>query len=93
MTEQPLTQAQAALLEQMKTPGSVLYGILAWMSDSMMMHRLLPVFTDLMTDAGRAMCIEVNDPCAEHWPNERHRWCEGCCLLDIAHRVEEAATP
>jgi hypothetical protein len=88
-----LTTEQRALLEQMRTPGSVLYGILAWMSDSMMMHRLLPVFADLMADAGRALCIDVEDPCREHWPTERHRWCEGCGLLDIADRVQQASRP
>lgn len=91
MTEEPLTQDQRALLEQMRTPGTVLYGILSWMSDSIMLHHLLPLLADLVADAERAACVEPNDPCSKHWPSERHRWCEGCGLIDLADRVHAVA--
>ena len=88
-----MTDDPTGLLREASEPGTVVYGILSWRSDSIMMRRLLPVFTDLMIDAGRAVCVDVTDPCRVHWPDERHRWCEGCCLLDIADRVEEVARP
>jgi len=65
--------------------------MLAWRSDSVMLHHLLPLLADLVTDAARAACVEPNDPCSEHWPSERHRWCEGCGLIDLAERVQVVA--
>ncbi len=65
--------------------------MLAWRSDSIMLHHLLPLLADLVADAARAGCVDLNDPCSEHWPSERHRWCEGCGLLDLAERVQVVA--
>lgn len=70
------------------TPGTVLYGILGWRSDSQMLARMRPVLIDLVTDALRAECSEPLDPCLSKWPDERHRWCEGCCLRDISRRLQ-----
>ena len=88
-----MTDDPTGLLAEATEPGTVVYGILSWRSDSIMLRRLHPVFTLLMLDAGRAECVEADDPCRERWPGERHRWCEGCCLLDIADRVQHVAQP
>ena len=87
----PLTSAQRAFLAQMETPGSVLYGIFGWMSDSIMLARLRPVFMDLI-----ALSVEVN--CARQIPNSEQYaepcgQCEGCRLHSIVERIERVTKP
>jgi hypothetical protein len=86
-----LTSAQRALLVQMETPGSVLYGILAWMSDSMMLARLRPVFMDLIALSVEVRCARriagsenYDEPCGQ---------CEGCRLHAITDRIQAVAKP
>lgn len=93
-----LTPAQRALLVQMETPGSVLYGILAWMSDSMMLARLRPVFMDLMADALERECEfpEGGGDCralTDTDDTERSDWCAACILHDAVDRIQRVTRP
>jgi hypothetical protein len=91
----PLTSAQRAFLAQMETPGSVLYGIFGWMSDSIMLARCRLIFMDLIADALNRPC-EFEDtmtPCRSYTDRGRADWCDACCLADLAERIQRVTKP
>jgi len=90
-----LTPQQRALLHQMETPGSVLYGILAWMSDSMMLARLRPAFMDLFAVSTEFGCRYVERGgrhCSEVLPDV-DEWCPTCRLQAVIDRIQAVAKP
>lgn len=91
-----LTPQQRAFLQQMNTPGSVLYGVFAWMSDSMMLARLRPVFADLFALSVEQQCVvedRDNGTCRDIYPADRDVWCTPCAIHDLADRVNAVAKP
>lgn len=80
------------LLTEAQTPGTVVYGLLSWRSDSQMLARLRPVFIDLMADAMGAICdVAELEPCYTDVHKPREDWCHACRLTDLAARVAAVA--
>lgn len=83
------------LVAEGSTPGTPLYGILGWRSDSIMLARCRPIFMELIADAMERECEEVGPGVKECRLTLDHRsdWCATCILHDLDDRLRTVAKP